>query len=308
MKRLCVFTLAMAICLGNVCGVSAGDWVPSGDNIYYDAGRVGIGTTAPAYTFDVRGSFQFVDDVNGLWMLRTSQRNQSYAGGNPHNLKTFQFATYSQDSTGASQRGGLLLASPEVSALESSYIYAFTQHNLRIGTVDDGNRRAEIEIYNMGGGAPARGAILFRTGAWQDPSNVPYTSTNVRMLITNAGNVGIGTMEPQSKLAVNGTITTKEVVVTTEGWADYVFDDDYKLMPLAEVEKHIKTEKHLPHIPSAKEVKENGISLGDMQTKMMAKIEELTLHMIAQNKKLERLENENMKLKIEMTALQSRNQ
>jgi hypothetical protein len=100
-------------------------------------------------------------------------------------------------------------------------------------------------------------------------------------------------------LDVNGTIRAKEVKVET-GWADFVFHDDYHLKPLSEVNKFIKENKHLPEIPSASEVKENeGVNLGEMQTKLLQKIEELTLYLIQQqetietlNAKVEKLENE----------------
>jgi hypothetical protein len=106
------------------------------------------------------------------------------------------------------------------------------------------------------------------------------------------GNVGIGTSNPQHKLAVNGTIKAKEVIVETTGWSDYVFADDYRLAPLAEVEAHIKTNKHLPGIPSAAQVAENGVNLGDVQAALLAKVEELTLHLIAQEKNLAAQQNQ----------------
>ena len=106
---------------------------------------------------------------------------------------------------------------------------------------------------------------------------------------TNTGNVGIGTLNPTYKLSVNGDIRTKEVVVET-GWADYVFGEKYQLRSLAEVEKFIRQNNHLPNIPSAKEVEANGLHVGDVQKRMMEKIEELTLYLIDANKKIERLE------------------
>jgi hypothetical protein len=105
---------------------------------------------------------------------------------------------------------------------------------------------------------------------------------------TVSGNIGIGTLNPTFKLSVNGTIRTKEVVVET-GWADYVFDEKYPLRSLEDVERFIKTHKHLPNIPSAKEVEEKGLYMGDMQKKMMEKIEELTLYIIELKKEIESL-------------------
>lgn len=116
--------------------------------------------------------------------------------------------------------------------------------------------------------------------------------TTANLLNLVYGNVGIGTTNPTQKLSVNGTIRAKEVIVETTGWSDYVFADNYVLQPLAEVEAHIKTNKHLPGIPSANEVAETGIGVGEMQAKLLAKIEELTLHQIEQEKEIRRLNQE----------------
>ncbi|MDV7697048.1 cell wall anchor protein [Chryseobacterium soli] len=83
-----------------------------------------------------------------------------------------------------------------------------------------------------------------------------------------------------------GKIVAKEVEVKANVWADYVFKKDYKLKTLEEVEKHIEQKGHLPNIPSAKEVEKDGINLGEMDAKLLEKIEELTLYSIEQNKKL----------------------
>lgn len=107
-----------------------------------------------------------------------------------------------------------------------------------------------------------------------------------RMRITDAGYVGIGTASPQSKLAVNGKITAKEVEVTITGWPDYVFEKNYTLMPLNRVEEHIRINKHLPGVPSKIEVSKNGVNLGRMDAILLQKIEELTLHVIRQEKQI----------------------
>ncbi len=111
-----------------------------------------------------------------------------------------------------------------------------------------------------------------------------------RMVVKQNGNVGIGTDNPTYKLSVNGNIRSKEVVVES-GWADYVFDKEYKLPSLYALEKFIQEHKHLPNIPSAGEIETNGLMLGDTQKKMMEKIEELTLYVIELNKRLMELES-----------------
>lgn len=104
--------------------------------------------------------------------------------------------------------------------------------------------------------------------------------------ITTNGNVGIGTRTPDAKLAVNGIIHSKEVKVDLTGWPDYVFDEDHYLPTLEEVEKHIKQKGHLINIPSAKEVEENGIELGEMNKLLLEKIEELMLYTLNQERKI----------------------
>ncbi|WP_461788906.1 hypothetical protein [Pedobacter sp.] len=101
------------------------------------------------------------------------------------------------------------------------------------------------------------------------------------------GNVGIGTTTPAEKLSVNGKIRAKEVKVEVANWPDYVFEDSYRPKTLSEIESFIKLNKHLPDVPSAKQVEANGIELGEMNKVLLKKIEELTLLLIEQNRKNE---------------------
>jgi hypothetical protein len=105
------------------------------------------------------------------------------------------------------------------------------------------------------------------------------------MILTANGSLGIGTTTTGShKLAVEGSIGAREIKVQATGWSDFVFKKDYKLTTLEEVENHIKEKGHLENIPSEEEVLKNGINLGEMNSKLLQKIEELTLYLIEMKK------------------------
>jgi len=116
------------------------------------------------------------------------------------------------------------------------------------------------------------------------------------MSIDQNGSVGIGTTSPQHLLHVAGTIGAEQLIVSATG-ADYVFDPGYRLASLGEVAAYVNANRHLPGIPSAEEMKRDGVSVGDMQTKLLAKVEELTLHMVE-------LEKQNLELKERLAHLE----
>ena len=111
------------------------------------------------------------------------------------------------------------------------------------------------------------------------------------------GNVGIGTLDTKGyKLAVNGdAMFTKIQVKAYSNWPDYVFGESYKLMPLQELEAYVKENNHLPEVPSAKEIEEEGINVAEMNKVLLKKIEELTLHVIELEKKINVLEKKDAK-------------
>lgn len=115
---------------------------------------------------------------------------------------------------------------------------------------------------------------------------------NVKMVINSAtGNVGIGTVNPTQRLSVNGTVLAKKIKVTTNAgdWPDYVFKPDYRLRSLESLETFIKKYQHLPELPSAQAINDEGHSIGDMQILLLRKIEELTLYILQQQKQIENL-------------------
>jgi Phage T4 tail fibre len=138
------------------------------------------------------------------------------------------------------------------------------------------------------------------TGSYFDSKSFSWRnlSGTTLMNINTTGNVGIGTSNPGTfKLAVEGKIGAREIQVTnTSPWPDYVFDKNYKLMSLSEIEEFVKRHAHLPGVPSKLEVKE-GVELGRMNAILLEKIEELTLHMVELNKKINKVEKENIELR-----------
>jgi hypothetical protein len=102
----------------------------------------------------------------------------------------------------------------------------------------------------------------------------------------NSGKVGIGTANPDEKLTVAGTVHARKVIVDTSAGADFVFEDDYDLAPLDEVESFIEDNRHLPEIPPAEKMITRGIELAELNVKLLQKIEELTLYIIEQNKEI----------------------
>jgi hypothetical protein len=108
----------------------------------------------------------------------------------------------------------------------------------------------------------------------------------------SGGNVGIGTASPSQKLEVSGSVKATSFISSTTTYADFVFKPDYRLPALSEVEAHIKTHGHLPGVPSEAQVAKEGIDLAAMQVKLLQKVEELTLHAIAQQKEISALRQE----------------
>lgn len=162
----------------------------------------------------------------------------------------------------------------------------YTILGLRGWSDDSGGPAHELAFSNLSGISYRTGTIASGWSGWR------------KVLTENiAGNVGIGTDNPLERLSVNGKIRAKEIKVEAANWPDYVFHSDYELLSLGEIGHFIKTNGHLPGIPTAAEIESEGVSLGEMNSALLKKIEELTLHLIEKDKELKRQNQEIEKLK-----------
>lgn len=147
-------------------------------------------------------------------------------------------------------------------------------------------------------------------------SDMGFSTNGVapQLVIKHNGQIVIGDIDPNTcptaltnshKVVVNGSLISTGMKVAnycSANWADYVFTDDYKLKTLSETESYIKENKHLPNVPSSQEIEENGLDIAEMQAKQMEKIEEITLHLIAMDKKIQALEKENAELRKSLSS------
>ncbi|RPI20672.1 MAG: hypothetical protein EHM61_26555 [Acidobacteria bacterium] len=162
--------------------------------------------------------------------------------------------------------------------------------------ITSGDYLGKVQFRGLVGGTTREyGAFAFISSDTNQNGRFSFVDRDLvteRMVVLNTGNVGIGTNAPTERLDVNGNLRVRGSVVygaPAVPVPDYVFEPGFRLMPLPELEQYVTRERHLPDIPNASEIQAHGVNLGELQMKMLEKIEELTLRTIEQAKEIEAL-------------------
>lgn len=242
-------------------------------------GNVGIGTSTPSQNLEVVGNVKatkFIGDGSGLTGMSALLGNWVVNG---------KGINYSAGNVGIG------------TSTPSELLEVGNSGNISL--MASGNDPGDILFKK------SNGTQMGRIFSSNNGTNYLYFTTQAsntpNLAIDPSGNVGIGNggcISPNAMLTVNGTIHAIEVDVTTTPCSDYVFEKNYNLMKLADLEKYVTDKKHLPEVPSANDYKANGsYSLSEMNNLLLKKVEELTLYIIEQNKRIDALEKINAPLK-----------
>ena len=260
-------------------------WNLNGNNIFYSSGNVGIGTNTPNYELDIAGTLNATNIlVNGTPLENSS--SPWTTTGSDISFTTGDVDVATLNATEILLNGTTLVSSPWI---VSGNDLSYTSGNIGIGTAASG--------YALDVAGTINATNFLVNGAPLSSGSSPWT-TSGNDISYATGNVGIGTSNTQGYMfAVAGSMVAESVKVELEGnWPDFVFEKNYTLLSLKEVEAFINKNGHLPNVPSAEEIKNNGIDLGEMDATLLQKIEELTLHSIQQQKEIESLKEINQKL------------
>jgi uncharacterized protein YaiE (UPF0345 family) len=310
-----------------------------------DAGNIGIGSINPTEKLFVNGNIVSNGNIrsdhgaitdmgylkgfysnagSGIWGF---SQNNLFFGGIGGNLYNRGFSVNAMGIfNGSTQKEDIFLYNQN--GVGADFLVLKASGNIGIGTTNPET------ILNIVGGGAAKGVKMQTTsdhatyfesstnnntvitrvqsnsngGFVGTLTNQPFSIVSNGALVINAatsGNIGIGTTTPSEKLSVNGNIRAKKLIVTQNGWPDYVFSKNYKLRSISEVENFINTNKHLPDMPSAKDVEDKGLDIGKMQATLLKKIEELMLYVIELKKENIEIKKDNDQCKRDIAFLRN---
>ncbi len=297
MKNILTTTIALCFCLA--AGTIQAQWQTSGGNIFYNNGNVGIGTSNPLSKLEIAGQ---INATGYEAPINLPAIGYSFSDRFTHDqfiMPNFSLGWFRDSwypggpSLWVSGWGGIKFftrSSPRLIITNSG--------DVGIGTTETGSDKLRVSTGNQFFRVIEDG-IGITDKDWTNTLLMSNYGTRAEIFHNGGkplilqyqaqGNVGIGTINPTAKLTVAGDIRAREIKVEANAGADFVFDADYRLRSLPEVEQFITANKHLPDIAPANEMVQNGVDMGEMQIKLLQKIEELTLYVIEQQKQIENL-------------------
>jgi hypothetical protein len=264
---------------------------------HYILGKLGIGTTQPQETLHVNGAIRG-GGANGEVTLK-GDNGSVIIGATDAQTMTFNTdkSKYAFSFNRTNRMTILNNGNIGIGILTPSTKLHINDGALKIGLSTSASERLK-NILQFGN------EDFVQIGEWEQDDYLSFKARGYNFIY---GDVGIGVSNPQYRLDVAGiihansiitdnTIQAREIIVTTTG-ADFVFAKDYQLRPLSEVKAFIQENQHLPEIPSAQEMQENGVSVSELQIQLLQKIEELTLYIIQQEQIIQELRQEVEQLK-----------
>jgi hypothetical protein len=276
MKKIAILILTVFSC-----------FTITGQNKIESTGNVGIGTLMPSEKLEVAGNVKISGDIflndtslNRKFLSRTADENVlgkwTFSGDNDNvvdidkDANSYIRLRVRNTLNGIWSGAGCLFYNNEGN--HGQFLFGSSK-----------NTEAPSQFLIRGNGT---GGIRFDLGG--NIGNFIFSKSNQNnlLIISNSGSVGIGVESPEYKLDVAGTIRATEIKVEAQT-ADYVFEDNYPIHTLDEVEAYIQKNKCLPDIPNAASMEKNGVNLAEMNKLLLQKIEELTLYVIQQNKALQ---------------------
>ena len=311
MKNLQIKTLALLIAALFLSSdfTFAQSWTASSGKLYANptTTRVGIGTSNPSSNYMLHVNTY---SKSGIYSYTSTSTKSSidgygYSGKGVYGRTYYGYGVYGQAYSSSGYAGyfvGKLGLTGDIMGLESSSTF-------NIYTNSSDSNGPYLRMYGQSSSDPGRISMVAGVGGSIQFYNRTSSSWSKNMTIFSTGKVAIGTDNTPTyvgganisayKLFVDGGILSEAVRVRS-GWADYVFADDYELLPLEKVEAHIEAEGHLHNTVSAEEVAAAGLDLGEITVNQQEKIEELFLHVIELNKQLKELQKENKDLRSEL--------
>lgn len=254
-------------------------------------------------------------DYYSRWFIEAEVTGGKFAY-DKYAIDSLEYGTITLFTAPPVQNISSFLTEQKTITIPTDHAVLYIKDKIGIGTVSPSDK---LEVHGVDVGIGIKGTDRSRVNLWttnyygwqievnnangnQSAGDLGFTESGVaggRLVLKRGGNVGIGTTSPSEKLSVNGNIRAKKLIISQSNWPDYVFSAEYKPQNLTQVAQFIKANKHLPGVPSAEEITNKGLDVGETQAVLLKKIEELTLYVIE-------LKYENRELRKEMNEVKKR--